>query len=141
MDQKTDRLYPSAPLENNDLEQRLKKKLDEVNSLNNSINNIKEMITYFKEKKGQAKKRYTKYKKITTILKSIDTIVFITTTSRSITLSLTIIGLIVVPISIGIAHGLMISNKVIYEIDMQKYNNDRKQNPKDQQTIESSDKI
>ena len=47
MDQKTDRTYPSAPLqyENFDLEQRLEKKLNDVISFNNSINNIKEMIT------------------------------------------------------------------------------------------------
>ena len=45
MDQKCDRLYPSAPLENSDLEQRLEKKLNDLNSFNNSINNIKEMIT------------------------------------------------------------------------------------------------
>ena len=45
MEQKCDRLYPSAPLENIDLEQRLKKKINDVNSFNNSINNIKEMIT------------------------------------------------------------------------------------------------
>ena len=44
--------YPSAPLEieNDDLEQRLEKKLNVVNSFNNSINNIKEMITYLKDK-------------------------------------------------------------------------------------------
>ena len=29
------------------LEQRLEKKLNDVNSFNNHINNIKEMITYF----------------------------------------------------------------------------------------------
>ena len=52
MDQKTDRLYPSAPFANKsiDLEQRLEKKLNDVNSFNNRINNIKEMITYFKNK-------------------------------------------------------------------------------------------
>ena len=50
MDQKCDRLYPSAPLENIDLGQRLEKKLNDVNSFNNHINNIKEMITYFKDK-------------------------------------------------------------------------------------------
>ena len=50
MEQKCDRLYPSAPLENIDLEQRLEKKINDVNSFNNSINNIKEMITYFKKK-------------------------------------------------------------------------------------------
>ena len=51
MVQKIDRLYPSAPFEKNiDLEQRLEKKLNDVNSFNDSINNIKEMITYFKDK-------------------------------------------------------------------------------------------
>ena len=57
MEVKTDKLYPSAPLENIDLEQRLEKKLIDVNSFNNSINNIKEMITYFKDKTYKSKKR------------------------------------------------------------------------------------
>ena len=50
MDQETDRIYPSAPLENIDLEQRLEKKITDVNSFNNHISNIKEMITYLKQK-------------------------------------------------------------------------------------------
>ena len=41
MDQRSDRLYPSAPLEKNiDVEQRLEKKINDVNSFNNQINNI-----------------------------------------------------------------------------------------------------
>ena len=57
MDQKTDKLYPSAPLlENIDLEKRLEKKND-INSFNNHINNIKEMIIYFKDKNHESKKR------------------------------------------------------------------------------------
>ena len=60
MDQKTDRLYPSLPLENIDLEQRLEKKLKDVNSFNNHINNIKEMITYFKDKNNKSKKKIQK---------------------------------------------------------------------------------
>ena len=62
MEQKTDRLYPSAPFEkkNIDLEQRLEKKLNDVNSFNNSINNIKETITYFKDKNNKSKKRFRK---------------------------------------------------------------------------------
>ena len=62
MDQKTDRLYPSAPFENKilDLEQRLEKKLNDVNSFNNHINNIEEMITYFKDKNSESKKKYKK---------------------------------------------------------------------------------
>ena len=44
MEQKCDRLYLSAPFENKniDLEQRLEKKLNDVNSFNNHINNTKE---------------------------------------------------------------------------------------------------
>ena len=57
MDQKCDRLYPSAPLEKNGLEQRLEKKINDVNSFNNHINNIKEMITYFKDKDNKPKKK------------------------------------------------------------------------------------
>ena len=57
MEQKTDRLYPSAPLENIDLEQRLLKKLNDVNSVNNSTINIKKMLTYFKDKNHKSKKK------------------------------------------------------------------------------------
>ena len=57
MEAKTDRLYPSAPLENIDVEQRLKKKLNDVNSFNNHINNIKEMIAYFKDENNKLKKK------------------------------------------------------------------------------------
>ena len=57
MEQKCDRLYPTAPLlENIDLEKRLEKKINDVNSFNNLINNIKEMITSFKDKNNKSKK-------------------------------------------------------------------------------------
>ena len=58
MEQKCEKIYPSAPFENIDLEQRLEKKSNDVNSFNNSINNIKEMITYFKDKNNKSKKIY-----------------------------------------------------------------------------------
>ena len=140
MDQKCDRLYPRAPLENIDLEQRQKKSND-VNSFNNHINNIKEMITYFKDKNNKSKKKYKKYKTITTILKSFDTFVIIATTSSSITLSLTGIGLTVIPISTVTACGLSIGNKVLYEIIINKYNKYKKLYERDQQTIKSFDKL
>ena len=60
MDQKTDRLCPSAPFENIDLEQRLERKLNNASSFNNHINNIKEMITYFKDRNNKSKKKYKK---------------------------------------------------------------------------------
>ena len=61
MEQKTDRIYPSAPLKKDkNLERRLEKKLNDVNSFNNHINNNKEMITYFKDKNSKSKKKYKK---------------------------------------------------------------------------------
>ena len=129
MEQKCDRLYPSAPFENKkiDLEQRLEKKFNDVNSFNNSINNIKENINYFKCKNNKSKKKYKKYKTITIILKSFDTFVIIATTSTSITLSLTGIGLIAIPVSTASAFGLSIGNKVLYEVIINKYNKYKKQ--------------
>ena len=56
MDQKCERLYPSAPLEIIDLKQRLEKKINNDNSFNDSIKNIKEMITHFKDKNNKSKK-------------------------------------------------------------------------------------
>ena len=71
METKTERLYPSAPLlENFDLEKRLEKKINDVNSFNNHVNNIKEMITYFKDKNHKSKKRYKNYKTLNTVLES-----------------------------------------------------------------------
>ena len=110
MEQKCDKLYPSAPLENIDLEQRLDKKND-VNSFDNHINNIKEMITYFKDNNIKLKKRYKKFKILNTILESIDSFVIIGTKSTSITLSITGVGLIILPISAGIACSLSLGEK------------------------------
>ena len=85
------------------------------------------MITYFKDKNDKSKKKYKKYKTIFTILKSFHTYVTIATTSSSITLSLTGIALIVIPISTESVCALSIGNKVLYEIIMNKYNKYKKQ--------------
>ena len=60
MEAKTEKLYPSSPLLRSDqnLEQRLEEKMNDVNSFNNSIINIKEMITNFKDKNNKSKKKY-----------------------------------------------------------------------------------
>ena len=121
MDQKTDRLYPSPPLEIIDLEQRLEEKINDVNSFNNHINNIKEMITYFKDKNHISKKRYKNYKTLNTILESVDSIAIIGATSTSITLSIAGIGLIILPISAGIACTLSLGNKVLHKLIINKY--------------------
>ena len=84
------------------------------------------MITYFKDKNQKSKKKYENYIMLTRILKSFDTFVIFATTSSSITLSLTGIGLIVIPKSTVIACGLTINKKAIYEIVMRKYNRSKK---------------
>ena len=67
MEQKTQKLYPSAPLlENIDLEQRLEKHLNNVNSFDNHINNIKWMITSFNDKNHKSKKWYENNKTLNT---------------------------------------------------------------------------
>ena len=128
MEQKRDRLYPSAPLlENIDLEKRLEKRINVVNSFNNHINNIKEMITYFKDKNHKSKKKYKNYKTLNTVLESVDSIVIIAATSTSITLSVTGIGLIVSPISAGIACGISLGNKILHKLIINKHNKYKKQ--------------
>ena len=140
MDHKTDKLYPSAPLlENIDLERRLEKRINDANSFNNHMNNIKEMITYFKDKNHKSKKKYKNYKTLNTVLESVDSIVIIAATSTSITLSITGIGLIVLPISAGIACGLSLCNKVLHKLIINKYNKYKKLYERDQQTIKSFD--
>ena len=73
------------------------------------------MITYFKDKNNKSKKKYNKYKTII-ILKSFDAFVNFATTLSSVMLSLTAIGLIVIPISTASACGLSNGNKVLSKI-------------------------
>ena len=142
MEQKTDKLYPSAPLlESIDLKKRLEKKINDVNSFNNHINNIKEMITYFKDKNKKSKKKYKSYKTLNTVLKSVDSIVIIAATSTSITLSLTGVGLVILPISAGIACALSLGNKILHKLIINKYNKYKKQFERDQNTIKSFVKL
>ena len=95
MDQKCDSLYPSPPLENIDQEQRLEKKINDVNIFNNHIENNREMITYSKDKNNKSKKKYKTYKTLNTILEAVDSNVIIRARSISITLSITGIGMII----------------------------------------------
>ena len=141
MEQKCDKLYPAPLLENIDLEKRLEKKINDANSFNNHVNNIKKIISFFKDKNHKSKKKYKNYKTLNTKLESVDSIVIIGATSTSITLSITGIGLIILPISAGIACTLSLGNKVLHKLTKNKYNKCKKQHERDQQTIKSFDKL
>ena len=99
------------------------------------------MVTYFKDENHKSKKKYKNYKTPNTILESIDKIVIIAATSTSITLSVTGIGLTILPISAGIACTLSLGNKVLHKIIINKYNKYKKQYERDQQKIKSFDKL
>ena len=99
------------------------------------------MITYFKHKNNKSKRRYKNYKTLNTILESVDSIVIIGATSTSITLSVTGVGLIILPTSAGIACTLSLGKKVLHKLIINKYNEYKKQYERDQQTIKSFDKL
>ena len=99
------------------------------------------MITYFKDKNNKSKKRYKNHKTLNTIIESVDSIVIIGATSTSITLSVTGVGLIIFPISAGIACALSLSNKILHKLIINKYNSYKKLCERDQQTIKSFDKL
>ena len=75
-----------------------------------------------------------------TVLESIDSIFINAATSTSKTLSVTGVGLIIVPISVDIACTLSLGNKILHKLIINKYNKYKKQYERDQQTIKSFDK-
>ena len=110
-------------------------------SFNNHINNIKEMITNFKDKNNKTKKRYKNYKTLNTVPESIHPIVIIAATSTSITLSITGTGLIILPISPGIACTLSLGNKIIHKLIINRYIKYKKLYERDENTIKSFDNL
>ena len=84
------------------------------------------MISYFKDKNHKSKKKYKNYKTLNTVLESVDSTIIIAATSTSITLSTTGIGLIVLPLSAGIACALSLGNKILHKLIINKYNKYKK---------------
>ena len=82
------KLNPSALLEikNDDLEQRLETKMNDVNCFTNPIENMKETITYFRDKNHKSKKKYKIFKTITSTLELFDIVVNIGAITTSVTI-------------------------------------------------------
>ena len=99
------------------------------------------MITFFKDKNHKSKKKYKNYKTLNTVLESVDSIVIIGAASTSITLSVTGIGLIVLPISAAIACTPSLGHKVLHKLIINRYNKYKKLYERDQNTIKSFDKL
>ena len=98
---------PPAPYDvesmiNKRLQSALQNELQKVNSFNNSIQNISLMMNYYEMEEKKYKQKYNKYKLINNLINSLDGIIVIGTTSVSISLSITGVGIIVVPIAAGV---------------------------------------
>ena len=102
-----ERLYPEL----NSIE-IINKKMKEVNSFDNGINNKNLISRFYEENHKKLKKKNNKFKNLNKILNTIDSLNFIGSTSTSISLSVTRFGLIVVPITAGVACGIAISTKL-----------------------------
>ena len=98
---------PPAPYDvesmiNKRLHSALQSELQKVNSFNNSIQYISLMMKYYEMEENKYKQKYNKYKLINNLINSLDGIIVIGTTSASISLSITGVGIIVVPIAAGV---------------------------------------
>ena len=94
--------YDVESMINKRLQSALQNELQKVNSFNNSIQNISLMMKYYEMEEKKYKQKYTKYKLINNLINSLDGIIVIGTTSASISLSITGVGIIVVPITAGV---------------------------------------
>ena len=101
---------PSAPYDNDVVESMRNKQLAKVSSFNNSNQHIMMMMKYYELEENECVKTYTKYKLINNLINSTDGLIVIGTTSAPVTLSITGVGIIVVPITAGVgcATGILV---------------------------------
>ena len=86
-------------------EEKLEKKLTDINSFNDSVNNNKNMITYFENENRKSKGNCEKYKMLATNSKRFDTFGNFATVFFSVTLSVIETGSILIPTSTGVVCG------------------------------------
>ena len=96
-------------------DQNLDLRLKEINSFNNSIQNIKDIQNFYNHEAKKYKKKSKIYKIINGLIHSIDGVLLLGVSSTAITLSVTGVGLIVVPIASGIGAGVTIISKILNE--------------------------
>ena len=106
----SEKLYPCLqPSDSLDL------RLKEINSFNNSIQNIKDIQNFYNHEAKNYKKKSKQYKLINCLIQSIDGVSVLGVSSTCVTLSVTGVGLIFVPIASGIGAGLCIFSKIAGE--------------------------
>ena len=89
--------------------------MKEINNFDISIQNIKDIQTFYNHEAKKYKKKSKTYKLTNGLIQSIDGVLLLGVSSKCITLSVTGVGLIVVPIAGGIGAGVSIFSKLIGE--------------------------
>ena len=84
-------------------------------SFNNSIQNIKDTQSFYNHEAKKYKTKSKIYKLIKCLFQSIDGVSVLAVSSTCVTLSVTAVGLVVVPIASGIGAGLCIFSKIAGE--------------------------
>ena len=110
-----EKLYPSLQPQVDSLEQHLNLRLKEINSFNNSIQNIKDIKNFYNHEAKKYKKKSKQYKLINCLIQSVDGVSILAVSSTYVTLSITGVGLVVVPVASGIGAGLCIISKLLGE--------------------------
>ena len=106
----SEKLYPCLQQDQN-LDLRLK----EINSFNNSIQNIKDIQNFYNHEARKYKKKSEIYKLINCLIQSIDGVSLLSVSSTAITLSVTGVGIILIPIASGIGAAVSIISKILNE--------------------------
>ena len=109
----SEKLYPC--LQQNQNPDSLDLRLKESNSFNNSIQNIKDIHNFYNHEAKKYKKKSKIYKLISYLIQPIDGVLLLGVSSTAITLSVTGVGLIVVPIASGVGAGVSIISKILNE--------------------------
>ena len=88
----------------------INEQIEKVSSFHNSIRNIMKMMKFYELEEMKFMKKYTKYTLIKNLINSTDGLIITGTTSASVTLSITGVGIIVVPITagVGFATGILV---------------------------------
>ena len=118
----SEKLYPCLqPSDSLDL------RLKEINSFNNSIQNIKDIQNFYNHEAKKYKKKSEIFKITNCLIQSIDGVLLLGVSSTAITLSVTGVGLIVVPIASGIGAGVSIISKILNEyLKRKEHHNNKK---------------
>ena len=108
-----EKLYPCLQQNQNPDSPDLR--LKEIKCFNISIQNIKDNKNFYNHEAKKFKKKSKTFKIIHALIQSVDGVSVLPVSSTCVTLSITGVGLVVVPVASGIGAGLCIISKIAGE--------------------------